>query len=278
MKSDIIEISGLLEPMLLKDYLRRSGYSVTLLKKVKFAGLYLNGERVTVRATVKNGDHLRVDHPDEQSEIEPMSIPLRVLYEDEELLAVDKPTNMPTHPSRGNSLPTLANAVMGMYGGDFVFRSVNRLDRDTSGIVLIAKTQMSAGTMSEAMKSGAFRKRYECIVEGTPTPDRGVIDQPIEREQEGSVKRIVRPDGKRALTEYEVIANLCDRSLCGILLHTGRTHQIRVHMAYIGHPLVGDFLYGRRESGEFYLRCTEIEFPHPKTGERMKICADSKIL
>ena len=202
-----------------------------------------------------------------------MSIPLRILYEDDELLAVDKPTNMPTHPSKGNNLPTLANAVMGMYGGNFVFRSVNRLDRDTSGIVIIAKNQMSAGKLSELMKAGKFRKEYECIVDGVPNPPIGIINQPIEREHEGSIKRIVRPDGKRAVTEYRVIGELGERSRCRIILHTGRTHQIRVHMAYIGHPLSGDFLYGKRAESEYFLRCVSISFPHPKTGENLTIKA-----
>ena len=272
MKETVLKNCG--EKISVKDFLRKNGFSVTLLKKVKFGGLSVGGEAVTVRRILENGEELTVRFPEEVSEgIPPMSIPLRVLYEDDDLLAVDKPTNMPTHPSRGNNLPTLANAVMGMYGGDFVFRSVNRLDRDTSGIVIIAKTQMSAGRLSESMKAGKFRKEYECIVDGVPDKHEMLIDAPIERECEGSIRRIVREDGKRALTEYKVIKDMGDKALCRIVLHTGRTHQIRVHMAHIGHPLKGDFLYGNRREEDYYLRCVRISLPHPTTGEELTILA-----
>ena len=261
------------EPTTVKELLRRRGFSVTLIKQVKYGGIELNGEVVTVRAEVKPGDTVTVRMPERTSEgIEPMDIPVKVLYEDEYMLAVDKPTNMPTHPSRGNSLPTLANAVMGMYGGDFVFRSVNRLDRDTSGIVLIAKDQMTSNLLSRAMKAGKFGKKYLCLVDGVPCPSAGLIDAPIERECEGSIKRIVREDGKRALTEYRVLEPREDGAICEITLYTGRTHQIRVHMAYIGHPLTGDYLYGVR-GVEYFLRCTELKLPHPYTGEELVIKA-----
>ncbi|MBQ2877047.1 MAG: RluA family pseudouridine synthase [Clostridia bacterium] len=259
-----------------KDFLLRGGISVTLLKKIKYGGIMLNGAEVTVRAILKEGDVLKITAPKERSEgIPPMDIPLRIAYEDEYFLAVDKPRNMPTHPSKGNSLPTLANAVMGYFGGDFVFRSVNRLDRDTSGLVIIAKDQMSAGALSESMKRGEFRKYYECIVEGIPSPTEGVIDAPIMRESEGSIKRIVHEDGKRAVTEYKTISTEGGRAKLRIRLHTGRTHQIRVHMAHIGHPLVGDFLYGV-DGDDFYLRCVEIDLPHPKSGEM--ICIKAEVL
>ena len=255
----------------LKDLLLREGYSVTLIKRVKYGGIALNGECVTVRATVKTGDVVTVTLPDEASDgIEPMDIPLRVLYEDEYILAVDKPGGMPTHPSKGNSLPTLANAVMGMYGGNFVFRSINRLDRDTSGIVLIAKDQKSAGRLSVDMRKGLFRKFYECIAEGI-TEVRGEIDAPIERESPDSIKRTVREDGKRAVTRFERIGIDGENSRLRVELLTGRTHQIRVHMAYIGHPLVGDFLYGNRNEKGYFLRCVSLSFPHPITGEIIEI-------
>ncbi|MBQ8302171.1 MAG: RluA family pseudouridine synthase [Clostridia bacterium] len=260
-------------PVMMKDYLRKLGLSVTLIKRAKFGGIYLNGKAVTVRAEVKRGDIIELFTEDAKSDgIPPMDIPLTVIYEDEDILAVDKPTNMPTHPSKGNNLPTLANAVMGYYGGDFVFRSVNRLDRDTSGIVIIAKNQMSAGRLSESMKKGLWEKKYEALVVGIPNPTEGVIDAPIERIEEGNIKRTVRPDGKRAVTKYKVIKE-GDHSLCEISLLTGRTHQIRVHMSYIGHPLVSDFLYGEPSDSDYYLRCKEIRFPHPRSGELIIIKA-----
>ena len=261
-------------PITMKDYLRHRGLSVTLVKKAKYGGIHLNGEVVTVRAEVNLGDLIEIYVEDNVSEgIPPMDIPLTVLYEDEDILAVDKPTDMPTHPSKGNNLPTLANAVMGYYGGDFVFRSVNRLDRDTSGIVIIAKNQFSAGALSSTMKKGLWNKKYHALVSGIPTEKSGVIDAPIERVEEGNIKRMVREDGKRAITEYSVIEEYEKDCLCELHLLTGRTHQIRVHMAHIGHPLVSDFLYGTPSDKEYYLRCKEISFPHPRTGETIIIKA-----
>ncbi len=258
----------------MKDYLRQIGLSVTLIKKAKYGGIHLNGSPVTVRALVHEGDKIEIYIKRSTSEgIPPVDIPLRVLYEDDWLIAVDKPTNMPTHPSKGNNLPTLANAIMGYYGGDFVFRSVNRLDRDTSGIVIIAKSQLAAGKLSAGMKQGLWMKKYHALVEGVPSPTSATIDAPIERESEGNIRRVVRDDGKRAITKYEVIENYGDYSLCEISLLTGRTHQIRVHFAYIGHPLVSDFLYGNPSDKDYYLRCTEISFPHPESGDIITIKA-----
>ena len=256
-----------------KEYIKRFGLSATLIKRVKLGGILRNGEAVTVRAILDAGDRLEIVFPEEKSEaIEPMDIPIEVLYEDEHILAVSKPANMPTHPSRGNSLPTLANAVMGLYGGEMTFRAVNRLDRDTSGIVLIAKNQFSASRLADEMKAGGFVKKYTAIVCGVPRPGQAVIDAPIERECEGSMRRVVREDGKRAITEYRTLAVRDDgNAVCELTLHTGRTHQIRVHMAHIGHPLVGDFLYGERGEGSYSLHACELSFTHPISGERITV-------
>ena len=261
-------------PCAMKEFLYRSGLSVTLVKKAKLGSILLNSLPVTVRATVKKGDLVEIYIPTAKSEaIESIDIPLRILYEDEWLIAVDKPVNMPTHPSKGNNLPTLANAIMAYYGGNFVFRAVNRLDRDTSGIVIIAKTQMSACLLSASMKKGLWKKKYHALAEGIFQNTDGIIDAPIERESEGSIKRVVRPDGKPAKTVYSVITEENENSLCEVTLLTGRTHQIRVHFSYIGHPLVSDYLYGMSSDKEYYLRCKEITFPHPKTNEILVIKA-----
>lgn len=267
-------VSEQLHPMTMKEYLHKQGLSVTLIKKAKYGGIHLNGVPVTVRKIVNPGDKIEILLEDKVSEgIPPMDIPLQVLYEDDDLIAVDKPTNMPTHPSKGNNLPTLANAVMGYFGGDFVFRSVNRLDRDTSGIVIIAKNQLSAGNLAASMKKGLWKKKYNALVSGVPSPSEGVIDAPIERVSEGNIKRTVRADGKRAITQYQVVEDYGDCSLCQITLLTGRTHQIRVHFTHIGHPLVSDYLYGSPSDREYFLRCIEISFPHPRSGELLVIKA-----
>ena len=269
-----IVASGERLPTDLKSYLYSVGLSVTLVKKAKYGGIFLNGNNVTVRAVVNSGDKIEIFLNEEISEgIPPMDIPLKVIYEDDDILAVDKPTNMPTHPSKGNNLPTLANAVMGYYGGSFVFRSVNRLDRDTSGIVIIAKNKISASALSSSMKKGLWSKKYHALVDGSPEPSEGMIDAPIERMCEGNIKREVRADGKRAVTKYRLLESYGDASLCEVVLLTGRTHQIRVHMSHIGHPLCSDFLYGKACEREYFLRCVEIAFPHPKTNEILVIKA-----
>ena len=244
----------------ISEYLKtKCGFSHALITKVKFGGVFINGENVHMRATVKKGDTVVVNLPHEKSDIPPIDIPLNIIYEDDDMIAVDKPSNMPTHPSRGNSLPTLANALSAYFGEGFIFRSINRLDRDTSGIVLVAKNSYSAIKLYKKMRERGFVKKYVALVSGIPKEEHGVIDAPIEREAEGSIKRTVRLDGKPAVTEYKIIKKLpSGNSLCEITLHTGRTHQIRVHMAYIGHPLVDDFLYGEKMGEEYYLRCVRL--------------------
>ncbi len=261
----------------IKDFLGRAiGLSATLIKRVKFGCVFVNGVNVHMRAAVMCGDCVEVRFPEEHSEnIEPISLPLNIIYEDEFLLAVNKPRNMPTHPAKGTKVPTLANAIAAYFGGNFVFRAVNRLDKDTSGIVLIAKDSVTASRLGNYMKYGKFGKKYEAVTLGVPKPSEGVIDAPIEREAADSLRRCVREDGKRAVTEYKVLRSLADeKSLCEFTLRTGRTHQIRVHAAYIGHPLAGDDMYGGTVpentsdvGGTYLLHCKEMSFPHPKTGE-----------
>ena len=259
--------------MKIRDYLSaRLGFSTSLIAKVKVGGVFLNGINVHMRATVKDGDRIEIHLPSEKSEnIPPIEMPLDILFEDEWLLVISKPRNMPVHPSKGNSLPTLANGVMAYMGEDFVFRAVNRLDRDTSGIVIIAKNQLCAAKMSRQVRRGDLKKTYLAIVEGV-TEEHGIIDAPIERECEGSIKRVVREDGKPSVTEYRLLRNMGECSLVKINLITGRTHQIRVHMSYIGHPLCGDFLYGNKNEKDTYrLHCAEISFSHPIKGELMTV-------
>ena len=255
------------------EYLRLDmNLSATLVKKVKYGGVFINGQNVHMRAVVRAGDSVEVRLPDESSEnIRAYPMPLDIVYEDEWMIAVNKPAGMPTHPSRGNSLPTLAEGIMAYFGEDFVFRAVNRLDRDTGGIVLIAKDQISAARLSDTMKRGGFCKKYEAVIMGVPEQVHGIIDAPIARESEGTMRRVVRDDGKRAVTEYRLLGKIDDlRSLVEITLHTGRTHQIRVHMAHVGHPLYADFLYGEKIDGANYLlHAKELSFIHPFTNEQI---------
>lgn len=277
MEKYVETVQGVESVMKIRDYLkRRLGLSTALIAQVKYDNVVLNGEVVYMRATVKNGDIIEITLPDEDSEnIEPMDITLDIVYEDEHVIAVNKPRNMPVHPSRGNHLPTVANAVRAYVGHPFVFRAINRLDRDTSGIVLIAKDRLSGAKLYQAMKDRKFGKTYLALVEGTPKESHGVINAPIAREVEGGMKRVVRDDGKEAITEYEVIESQGNTSKVKVTLHTGRTHQIRVHMAHIGHPLVNDFLYGTRGEDTYYLHCNSLSFPHPFKDEVITVVADS---
>ncbi|HBJ19162.1 MAG TPA: RluA family pseudouridine synthase [Clostridiales bacterium] len=256
-----------------KDFLSGEGFSSTLIRRVKVGGIERNGVPLRTTDTVHTGDILRVTLPGGQSEnIEPIALPLAVVYEDEEILVVKKPAAQPTHPSRGNHLPTLANAVAAYFAPrPFVFRAITRLDRDTEGLVLIAKDALGAKRLSDSMANGEIHKRYLAVTVRPPVPREGEIDAPIARECEGALRRVVREDGKAALTRYRTLAeNEEGHALVSLTPVTGRTHQLRVHMAHIGTPLDADFLYGTPREGMHYrLAAVGLEFPHPRTGVNM---------
>ncbi|MBQ7364219.1 MAG: RluA family pseudouridine synthase [Clostridia bacterium] len=161
-------------------------------------------------------------------------------------------------------------------GGSFVFRAITRLDRDTSGVVLIAKNQLAAANLGREITKGAMEKRYHARVTGIPEPREGEIFAPIAREREDSLRRVVREDGKDSLTRYRVLSVDGEgNALCEVMPITGRTHQIRVHMAHIGHPLKDDFLYGEQNEGKIYfLRCVSLTFTHPFSGECMTVTVE----
>lgn len=248
---------------------------ITKLKQEE-KGILLNDSHITVRGVVKKGDILSVNMPEKISEnVIPVEMPLDILYEDEDILAVNKPKDMPVHPSLNNYDNTLGNAVMYYYKDKpFVYRAVTRLDRDTTGVVIIAKTPQAGHNLSLQMQNGIFEKTYFCITDGVPNPEKGVIDAPIKREQESIIKRVVSPDGKRAITEYEVVEKNDKNALVKVNLITGRTHQIRVHFSYIGYPLKNDFLYGiQTENEEFMLHCEQVSFNHPISGAKITVKA-----
>ena len=230
------------------ELLRKKGISHTLLVLIKRQGmLFCDGEPVFSNRVVRAGETLAVTLREEEGSgnIAPEEGPLRILYEDEDVLAVDKEAGIPVHPSRAHVYGTLAGRVMKRYEGEvFTFRAVNRLDLGTSGIVLVAKNALSANWLAS---HAGMEKEYLGLARGK-FPEKLLIDRPVAREAEGEMRRVVREDGERAVTEAERLSFHGEFSLVRFLLHTGRTHQIRVHAAYVGHPLLGDPLYG--EGGE----------------------------
>lgn len=250
-------------------------FSVTSrsLSKLKFSGgIALNGKVVTVRHTAAEGDILTLTFTDtNSSRIKPENIPLDIIFENSDILAVNKPSAMPTHPSAGHYSGTLANAVMYYYrNAPFTYRPVTRLDGDTTGIVIIAKNAPVCAKLSELLANGNFEKQYLAICENVPEPKSGLINAPISREPESLIKRRISQDGKSALTFYETLKTLGGGkySLVRCRPKTGRTHQIRLHMSHIGCPLYGDFLYGRQNSASerALLHCEKLKFsPDGKT-------------
>lgn len=259
----------------LKQHFKMSTSLIKDLKKYE-DGLRLNGAHIRTVDTVKTGDVLTVTLRDSASEnIIPKNISLDIVYEDEDILVLNKPPHMPTHPSMGNYENSLANGVMYYFqskGEDRVFRAVNRLDKDTSGLMAVAKNAYIHARPGEEIQTKELGRRYKCIVCGDIDSD-GTVDAPIRRADGSVINRIVAPDGQRAVTHYKVIERYGEYTLLEMELETGRTHQIRVHMAHIGHPLVGDWLYGTEDHDlalRQMLHSCYLRFIHPVSGREME--------
>ena len=240
--------------------------------------LLLEGEAVFLSARVAAGQRLTVDitDPEEPSPIVPVDYPLAVLWEDEHLLAIDKPAGITVH---GAALTEEAVTVAGAaahYLGSAAVHVVNRLDRGTSGVMLIAKSSYMHARCTELLHTEAFSRGYVAICEGVPEPAHGIIDAPIGRDVSSLLRRCVTAEGQRAVTEYEVLSAANGRALLQLLPQTGRTHQLRLHMAHIGHPLTGDWLYGTEDRMLITrpaLHSYRLRFTHPLTGEHLEITA-----
>ena len=259
------------------DYLKAIGISQEIIVKIKFGYIYVNGQKLlNVNNPLKSGDRLKIVMPigDINPYIKPIKSSLEILYEDEYFLAVVKPKNMLTHSLKHNESIALDQIVCGYFlPNDFTFRAVNRLDKDTSGIILVAKDMLSASFLGRMLKNGEIKKRYSAVVCGVPKEEHFFIEKPIKRQSESIIKRVCDKDGKYAKTECFLVKKLDnDLSLLDIVLHTGRTHQIRVHLSSIGHPLYADSLYGKAVEGETYtLQANELEFIHPFTKVKMTL-------
>lgn len=261
----------------IKSVLRKHfGLSSALITALKTDdGITLNGAHANVTEKVHTGDTLVLRIRETASEnIVPTEMELDILYEDEDILAVNKPAGIPTHPSIRHYSDTLANGVRYYYKDiPFTFRAVNRLDKDTSGIVLIAKNRFAAEALSGQIREKKIGKTYLAICCGTLPAKEGIVNAPIARD-EGIIKRRIDDAGQYAETRYSVLAQNEDYALVQAEPITGRTHQIRVHMAQLGAPLYGDFLYGTELTGHrTMLHCSTLSFLHPLTKEKMTVTA-----
>lgn len=263
----------------LRAFLRvQKQLSKKMLASIKYHGgsIRVNGEEKTVRAILEEGDEVIVQlSPEIHSKgLIPEANLFDIVFEDDHFLIVNKAAGMATIPSREHPRGTLANAVMAYYIEHDIqatFHPVNRLDRGTSGLLVIAKHRYAHDQMSRKQKEGQLHRRYEAIVQGVVEPPKGTINAPIGRKPDSIIERMVTPDGKPAVTHYQTQESTSLLTYVRIALETGRTHQIRVHFSSIGHPLAGDELYGGESLGleRQALHSYQLTFTHPFTQEKM---------
>lgn len=251
---------------------------------IKNGNILVNGKAVKAKYSVKEGDLVTYDLPEpEVLEYEAEDIPLDIVYEDDDVAVVNKPQGMVVHPSVGHTSGTLVNALMyhihDLSSINGVVRPgiVHRIDKDTSGLLMIAKNDRSHQALAEELKDKKSLRKYLAIVHGNISNDRGVIEAPTGRSEKDRKKQAVTAKGKPAVTHFKVLERFGNYTLVELTLETGRTHQIRVHMAYIGHPVAGDPLYGPRKTlkgnGQF-LHAQTLGFTHPTTGESLRFSVE----
>lgn len=264
----------------LRDILRQvMGVSYSAMKSAKWDGrITVDGISTPVDAFVREGQTvcIRFKEAAPVYAVKPYDIPLVIPYEDEHLYVIDKPAPLASQSSANHPDDALENALFAHLGcpADYIYRPVNRLDKGTSGLMIVAKDAHTQHRLQKLLHSDDFARQYLAVVEGHLPAQSGVIDAPIGKEEAASIRRLVREDGKPSVTHYEVLEERNGRSLVKLLLKTGRTHQIRVHMAHLGCPVCGDFLYGTELlelPGRFALHSHELTLTHPLTMEGLHI-------
>lgn len=243
----------------------------------------VNGKPATKSARLSGGETVTVDVPQlRETALPAQDIPLDVVYEDDDVIVVNKPTGLVVHPAPGHPDGTLVNALLhhcgdslSGIGGEKRPGIVHRIDRDTSGLIIAAKNDAAHLALSAQLKDHSLSRTYECLVTGNMKQDSGTVDAPIGRSSADRKKMAVVPTGRRAVTHWEVVARYPGVTHLRCRLETGRTHQIRVHMAYIGHPILGDTVYGAKKpvpglTGQC-LHATGLRFVHPRTGEPVEL-------
>ena len=256
-----------------EQFLRRKRYSGQNLSEIKRMpkSILVNGVHYYMRQELSTGDHLQVRICETQNSEKIPSLPLDIIYEDEDLLVLNKPAGMPIHPSLNNYTNSIANALAYYFqsqGKPFIFRCCNRLDRDTSGLTIVSKHLVSGSILSDMTKYREVHREYLAIARGSVTPSEGTIQAPLGRKDGTIIERTVDWEhGEDAVTHYKVVKEANGHSLVSLQLETGRTHQIRIHMKYLGFPLVGDYLYN--PDMEFITRqalhSCRLSFEHPIT-------------
>ncbi len=232
--------------------------------------------------TVKTGDVVSFDDVVQNDDVLPENIPLDVVYEDDDLAVINKQRGLVVHPGAGNRAGTLVNALLYRFGD--VSRAygmaragiVHRLDKDTTGLMVVCKTDHAHAALGEQFAAHTVKKLYRAVLDGELEADTGTVDAPIGRDKKNRLKMCVTSDGRRAVTDYTVLERFKSNCYVEFALHTGRTHQIRVHAAYLKHPITCDALYGGRAMGAAgqLLHSRTLGFTHPRSGERLEFTAD----
>ncbi|MDW8799845.1 RluA family pseudouridine synthase [Clostridium sp. A1-XYC3] len=265
----------------LREYLKlEKSLSSRLIKGAAMGKrITVNGNVVKLNYVVKENDEVAFDLVKEESQnIEPEKIDIKVVYEDKDLIVVNKQPGIVVHPTKSYPTGTLANGLLYYFkekGENCIVRLVSRLDMDTSGLIIIAKNQFSHMALAREMSKESFEKSYLAVVHGNLTEKEGTINLPIYRTGGDSIKRIVDERGQESITHFKVVESFNGGDLVKLTLETGRTHQIRVHLTHLGHPLYGDSLYGIDDDKEYIerqaLHAYRLKFPHPRTGENIEL-------